>query len=68
MVSETADKSTVYQSGQVVPVTGMYQVVGTHTQAVTDRNETNVRQLRAGELFPNYQGRAVAWHLEAKAG
>jgi len=61
------ESQIVYQSGQSVPESGVYRVAGTETKAIIETKEKFVRQLEAGELFPNYEGRAVAWHLEAKA-
>ena len=61
------NRNTVYQSGQQVPISGVYRVAGTETKALTETKEKHIRQFEAGELFPNYEGRAVTWHLEAKA-
>ncbi len=57
--------STVYQSGQTVPVTGIYEVAGAETRSPTDK-ESPIRELKAGEMFPNFEGRAVTWHLKQK--
>ena len=59
--------NAVYQSGQRVLISGVYRVAGTESKALTETKEKHVRQLDVGELFPNYEGRAVTWHLEAKA-
>jgi len=45
----------IYQSGQKVVVDGWYEVVAGKTPTVL--------RLTAGELFPDYDGRAVCWHL-----
>jgi len=54
--------SKVYQSGQPVPVTGVYEVAGAQTKSPKEGEESPVRELKEGELFPNFEGRAVAWH------
>jgi len=62
------EQSTVYQSGQKVPVTGTYMVASTEPNAeMNEENDKGVtKDLRAGELFPDYNGRAVSWHLQDK--
>jgi hypothetical protein len=62
-VAETS--STVYQSGQIVPVTGIYEVAGAQTRGPGDK-ESPIRELKAGEMFPNFEGRAVNWHPKQK--
>ncbi len=59
-------ESTVFQSGQTVPATGIYEVAGAETRSPTDK-ESPTRELKAGELFPNFEGRAVTWHLKQKS-
>ena len=62
---------TVYQSGDSVPATGVYEVAGAEhehpspiaTRRGTGELESPVRELTAGDTFPNYKGRAVMWHL-----
>jgi hypothetical protein len=61
-------ESSVYQSGQPVPETGIYEVAGAQTQSPTANKESPTRELKAGELFPNFEGRAVTWHLKQKNG
>jgi hypothetical protein len=48
------DSNTVYQSGQTAPVTGWYEAVGVRQ---------NARQFEKGATFPNFDGRAICWHL-----
>jgi hypothetical protein len=48
------DSNTVYQSGQTVPVTAWYEAVGSRQKA---------RQFEKGATFPNFDGRAICWHL-----
>jgi YjzC-like protein len=60
-------ESSVYQSGQPVPVTGIYEVAGAQTKSPTEK-ESPTRELKAGDLFPNFEGRAVTWHLKQKSG
>ena len=54
--------SVVYQSGQTVPLTGQYELAGVEPKPDGASGEEIVRELKAGELFPNYEGRAGAWH------
>ncbi len=51
-----------YQSGQAVNTPGTYEVVGVATAAGANKSELAIRVFQVGELFPNYQGRAVSWH------
>lgn len=55
--------STVYQSGESVIIAGTYEVVGVDRSVKAKTGEFAIRELEAGEHFPNYSGRAVAWHL-----
>jgi len=45
----------IYQSGQKVEIDGWYEVVAVKAPTVF--------QLTVDELFPDYDGRAVCWHL-----
>ena len=54
--------SVVYQSGQTVSVTGQYELAGAEPKPDGASGEKIVRDLNAGELFPDYEGRAGAWH------
>ncbi|MEP7289183.1 MAG: hypothetical protein ABI947_25810 [Chloroflexota bacterium] len=54
---------TIYQSGQRVPVSGWYEAVGVNTLAMSGSPHHLIRTLRAGELFPDYEGRAICWCL-----
>jgi hypothetical protein len=61
----TNTSSHVYQSGETVPVTGVYEVVGVdNAQPLPSTSEEPIRDLIAGEVFPDYDGRAVTWHLQ----
>jgi hypothetical protein len=62
------EQSTVYQSGQKVPVTGTYIVASTEPNAVMNQEDDKgvTKDLKEGELFPDYNGRAVTWHLQDK--
>ena len=53
----------IYQSGEVVPTAGMYEVVGTKRTGKTSTGEFALRELQIGERFPCYEGRMVAWHF-----
>jgi hypothetical protein len=67
--------NTLYQSGQIVPTTGIYEVAGAEhdrpspmpTRRATGELESPVRELREGEMFPSYKGRAVMWHRRQQA-
>ena len=54
--------SVVYQSGQTVPVTGQYELAGAEPKSMGASGEKIVRELNVGDLFPDYEGRAGAWH------
>ena len=54
--------SVVYQSGQTVPVTGRYELAGAELKRDGASGEKIVRELKASDLFPDYEGRAGAWH------
>ena len=59
--------SVVYQSGQIVPVTGQYELAGAKPKPDGVSGEKIVRDLNADDVFPNYEGRAGAWHpVESK--
>jgi hypothetical protein len=61
----TNTSSHVYQSGETVPVTGIYEVVGADAQPLQSTSEQPIRDLIAGEVFPDFDGRAVNWHLQS---
>ena len=63
MSKQSSKSSTVYQSGEKVPFTGTYEVAGADPKVATDKDKSAVRVLHEGELFPDYEGRAVSWHL-----
>jgi len=44
----------IYQSGQKVLLDGLYEAIAARVPTVS--------QLTSGEVFPNYDGRAVCWH------
>lgn len=54
--------SVTYQSGETVPLTGQYELAGAEPKSVGANGEKIVRELNAGDLFPDYEGRAGAWH------
>jgi hypothetical protein len=54
---------TIYQSGQTVDISGTYEVIGSKRRTKTATGEFAVRELAVGDVFPNYEGRSVAWHL-----
>ncbi len=56
--------SSIYQSGQKVPLTGIYQVVGI-PPATRQKRRNATRTLRMGDLFPAYEGWEVCWRLAA---
>ncbi len=56
-------QNTIYQSGEQVPHNATYQVVGANFSAVVNKKESAVRTFKVGEFFPNYEGRAVCWHV-----
>ena|SRR5689334_10956197 len=51
--------AAIYQSGQEVLLDGWYEAVGVKAPIVS--------QFTSGQLFPNYDGRAICWHLHHQA-
>ncbi len=51
----------IFQSGQAVCTSGLYEVVG--AGYVYSREEAATCEFRSGDVFPDFQGRAVCWHL-----
>lgn len=60
-------KSTLYQSGQRVSVTGTYAVVSIEPMPPVLRREATVREFHSGEVFPAYKGARTVWHLVCAA-
>ncbi|HVO69250.1 MAG TPA: hypothetical protein VMT24_04345 [Aggregatilineaceae bacterium] len=66
-----AQTAKIFQSGEKVPMTGVYEVAGAEhdrpspmpTRRATGELESPVRELQQGDMFPSYKGRAVIWHL-----
>lgn len=51
-----------YQSGETVPHTATYEVVGVDTTVPQPKtHERPVQLLYEGEIFPNHEGRQVQW-------
>ncbi len=46
----------IYQTGQRVSTTGIYEVTGTQLATAAREQESAVRLLRRGEVFPTYEG------------
>ena len=57
--------SSVYQSGQKVPATGTYEVVGATRPRSAYEREGLIHTLNEGEVFPGHEGFDVCWHLES---
>jgi hypothetical protein len=53
---------SIYQSGQRVPISGLYEVVGVNS-ALSIHSAEGIRQLHQDEYFPSYQGWDVCWRL-----
>jgi hypothetical protein len=51
----------IFQSGQVATICGLYEVVG--RGYVYHHDEHTACEFRPGDVFPDFQGRAVCWHL-----
>jgi hypothetical protein len=54
--------NTIYQSGEQVPQSATYQVVGANENATAEKKERAIRTLHVGEIFPSYEGQEVCWH------
>ena len=59
----TTNVICVFQSGEQVHTNGIYHVVGVDLAHDEVRKEHARRELRQGQCFPDYQGRAVCWLL-----
>src|SRR5882724_10847509 len=57
--------SNIFQTGQRVPASGIYEVVGVNLAAAHNKKEKAIRLLKLGEVFPNYDGWEVCWHFAA---
>jgi hypothetical protein len=55
--------SCVYQTGQLVPFNGTYEVVGANLATVSHKPEHPIRILHINEVFPTYEGWEVCWHI-----
>ncbi len=55
--------NNIYQTGQQVPISGTYEVVGVNLTAAQSKKEKALRLLQRGEIFPNYDGWEVCWHF-----
>ncbi|HLY27905.1 MAG TPA: hypothetical protein VKQ72_16280 [Aggregatilineales bacterium] len=60
-------KSTLYQSGQRVSVTGTYAVVSIEPMPPVLHREATVREFHSGDAFPAYKGARTIWHLVCAA-
>ena len=59
----TVGTSNIYQTGEHVAVSGTYEVVGAKQADTHNKKEKPLRLLQRGEIFPNYEGWEVCWHL-----
>lgn len=59
----TTATNSIYQTGQKVPINGMYEVVGVNLSKVKNKKEQALRPLQSGEYFPNYEGWEVCWRF-----
>lgn len=57
--------NNIYQTGQRVPVSGNYEVVGVNLATARNKKEKALRLMQRGEIFPNYEGWEVCWHYTA---
>ena len=55
--------NNIYQTGQQVPASATYEVVGVNLATAKNKKEKALRTLLRGEIFPNYEGWEVCWHL-----
>jgi hypothetical protein len=55
--------SRVYQTGQLVPVNGTYEVVGANLTTASPKLENPILILHINEVFPTYEGWEVCWHI-----
>lgn len=53
----------IYLSGEKIPISGTYVVVGVGGSQADQEHEHAIAELKAGESFPNYKGIAVSWHF-----
>ncbi len=55
--------TSIFQSGQKVPIEGWYEVVGGRANLEKGGARRTLVQLTTNQLFPNYDGRASCWRL-----
>ena len=53
----------IYQSGEKIPLSGTFEVVGVTVAHAAQRHERAIRELKAGEAFATYEGLEVCWHF-----
>jgi hypothetical protein len=55
--------NSIFQTGQKVPINGIYEVVGVNLVTAKHKKEQALRPLQSGEYFPNYEGWEVCWRF-----
>lgn len=65
---QTQELQVVYQSNEIVPATGQYQLVESKPSGrpvkgtgPLENHEPTIQQFSEGDVFPNVEGRSVAW-------
>jgi hypothetical protein len=67
-VSLFENSARIYQSGEPIPVSGVYGVVGASVSTTSQQKENAIRNLHSGEDFPVYGGEEVCWHFFSRDG
>jgi hypothetical protein len=62
----TRYSSHVYQTGQLVPANGTYEVVGANLAPASHKPEHPIRTLDLNDVFPTYEGWEVCWRLRSR--
>ncbi|MCC7446155.1 MAG: hypothetical protein IT324_02005 [Anaerolineae bacterium] len=60
-----ANRGHIYQSGERVSISGMYEVVGFAGHGESARTAI-VQSLHSDEVFPCFDGVEVCWHLRSR--
>ncbi|MBX3086143.1 MAG: hypothetical protein KF716_31195 [Anaerolineae bacterium] len=60
MSTSLANQSTLFQSGQIIPLSHLYEMVG----ATDYLGKRKIRLfLKTNDRFPEYEGREVCWRM-----
>jgi hypothetical protein len=53
---------TIYQTGEPIPISGRFAVVGINLTQAAAGSERAICELHMGDVFATYDGLEVCWH------